>query len=222
MLVEVTDYNDAGRILAEQCAAPYGQLEQKLAELPLQLKASDQAGKQGTPIFDPVGTNAWLKGELMARGFASNHPVPPAFSFLGTDLDFASDGMLVEIQFSNYPFLLNNLLRSELFFKAGTPMPDQPMRAAVIVTKAHMFDASNSTLYYEQAQNQLEALAAKGVFDVPVRLIGLSSPKNEAFTASFNEYHNPRYSRTLVSTQPRLAIARTGRTATSRCCIEFT
>jgi len=221
MQLRISDYNNAAHVLADHYADTYRHIEEVLSALPLQLKASDQDGKQGTPIFDPVGTNAEIKSALEERGIQSNFPVPPEFAFLGTDVDFASGGMLVEVQFSNYPFLLNNLLRSELFFKSQTPMPDAPMRAAVIVTKAHMFDASNSTLYYEQAENQLGALAENGVFDVPMRLIGLFAPRNEPFAAAFNEYHNPRYSRTLVKTEQRRVIARPGRTNRSRCTIEF-
>ena len=221
MILETTDFNGADRVLAEHHAETYKAIEDVLSSLLLQLKASDQDGKQGTPIFDPVGSNAEIKSALEAKGLRANFPVPKEFDFLGTDVDFAASGMLVEVQFSNYPFLLNNLLRSELFFKAKTPMPDKPMQVAVIVTKAHMFDASNSTLYYEQAKNQLGALAENGVFDVPMRLIGLFAPKGEQFEAAFNEYHNPRYSRTLVKSETRTVIAKPGRTNRSRCTIEF-
>lgn len=41
-----------------------------------------------------------------------------------------------------------------------------------------MFPASNSTLYYEQAVNQLTALIKYQVFDVPIRLIGLFEQQN--------------------------------------------
>lgn len=217
MLLEVTDFNDAAEILAAPLAEQYQMLEHTLRDMPVQLKASDQAGKQGTPIFDPVGTNARIKDALDPAVFRPNFPVPAEFAFLGTDVDFATGGMLIEVQFSNYPFLLNNILRSELFFKARTPMPDHPLRVAIIVAKAHMFDASNSTLYYEQARNQLTALATNSVFDVPVRLIGLFAPRDEEFTACFNEYHNPRYSRTLVKSEERRVVARPGRRAQSRC-----
>ena len=221
MLIETCDFNGAEKILGGGLKTEYQQLESCLTALPLQLKASDQAGKQGTAIFDPVGTNASIETALTKLGFVSKHPVSDEFSFLGTDVDFVKNGLLVEIQFSNYPFLLNNLLRSELFFKAKTPMPSSPMSAVIIVTKAHMFDASNSTLYFEQARNQLSALAKNAVFDVPMRLVGLFAPKNEPFVAKFNEYHNPRYSRTLVKGEERQAIARPGPRDGSRCVIEF-
>ncbi|MEH2284834.1 MAG: hypothetical protein V7K90_26540 [Nostoc sp.] len=63
---------------------------------------------------------------------------------------------------SNYPFLLNNTLRSELFFKAKTEFVGYPTNLVIIVTKALMFPASNSTLYYEQAVNQLTARQCRG------------------------------------------------------------
>ena len=68
----------------------------------------------------------------------------------------------------------------------------------IIVTKAHMFPASNSTLYYEQAQKQLDELARHKVFNVPIRLVGLFEQIYGETEAIFTEYENPRYSRTVV------------------------
>jgi len=221
MLVEFVDFNDVAAALQGDCSAAYAALEQALREMPLQLKASDQAGKQGTPIFDPVGTNKAIKSLLEGAGFVANHPVPAEFSCFGIDVDFAANGLIVEVQFSNYPFLINNLMRTDLFFTHAVNMPDAPTRALVLITKAHMFDASNSTLYFEQARDQLTMLAEKKKFAIPVRLIGLFAPKNEEFEACFNERHAARYSRTTVATTTKRAIARPGVLARSRCTIEL-
>ena len=80
-------------------------------------------------------------------------PIPAEYDFLGTGIDFGSQGMLIEVQFSNYPFLLNNTVRSELFWQAKIPLAHKHTEVVVIITKAHMFPASNSTLYYEQGKN---------------------------------------------------------------------
>ncbi|MBX9736177.1 MAG: hypothetical protein K2X32_04560 [Phycisphaerales bacterium] len=221
MIVRTTDFNDAGTVIAQHLAAEYAELEAVLAATPLNLKASDQAGKQGSPIFDPVGTNAAIATALVDRQWTAKHPIPAEFSFLGTDVDFVKNGLLAEVQFSNYPFLLNNLLRSELFFKAKTPLAGHSVRAVVIVAKAFMFDASNSTLYYEQALSQLSALAQNRVFNSPMRLVGLFETTNGPFVARFNEYHNPRYSRTVIRSVLRNAMARPGRSAESRVRIEL-
>ncbi len=221
MLVEITDFNNATGVLAEHYGDDCIKIEEALHDMPLQLKASDQKGIQGVPIFDPKGANARIKEMLEAKGFQSAFPVPQNFRCFGTDIDFVSNGLLVEAQFSNYPFLLNNLLRAELFFKKGTPLPKMAMRVAVIITKAHMFPASQSTLYYEQARDQLGVLAESGAFDVPMRLIGLFAPKDEPFDAAFNEWSNPRYSRTLIKTETRQVVARPGQRSGSRCTIEF-
>jgi hypothetical protein len=68
----------------------------------------------------------------------------------------------------------------------------------VIITKARMFPASNSTLYYEQARQQLTALTQNRVFDVPMRLVGLFAPVGTQIPMRFTEYHNPRYSRIVI------------------------
>ena len=187
--------------------------------MPLHLKASDQAGLQGNLIFDPVGTNEHIKRELMNLRWNANTPIPSQFSFLGTDVDFLKSGLLVEVQFSNYPFLLNNTVRSELFFKARTRLGNSTVDAAVIITKAHMFPASNSTLYYEQAQNQLTELANHNVFDVPIRLVGLFETDSGIADVMFTEYENPRYSRTVVNRSSRRCRISAGRTSRGRCTL---
>ena len=74
--------------------------------MPLHIKASDQAGIQGNPIFDPVGTNEYVKTALIQYNWQSNLPIPVAYSFLGKEVDFGKAGIIIEIQFSNYPYLL--------------------------------------------------------------------------------------------------------------------
>lgn len=155
------------------------------------------------PIFDPVGTNAAIKTSLVGCGWQANVPIPSEFKFLGTDIDFGKKGTVVEVQFSNYPFLLNNLLRSELFFRAKTAFTGASTELVVIVTKAGMFPASNSTLYFEQAVKQLDSLMKHRVFTVPIRLIGLFEILGKNTKAVWTEYENPRYSRTPLSAKTK-------------------
>ncbi len=168
--------------------------------MPLHIKASDQAGIQGTPIFfDPVGTNEHIKNALLQMsGWLANIPIPQQFDFLGTDVTFGKGSVIAEVQFSNYPFLLNNAIRSELFFKARTPLTGVPMDVVIIITKGKMFPASNSTLYYEQAQRQLAALVKNNVFDVPIRLVGLLEQTDGIVDITFTTYSVSRYSRTVA------------------------
>lgn len=218
MLVEYEDFNGAAELLAGDYAGVWGDVEAVLRAMPLHLKASDQAGLQGNPIFDPVGTNAHIKEALGQRGWSSNLAIPSEFSFLGTDVDFAKRGMLLEAQFSNYPFLLNNVVRSELFSKSEVAFDDDPVECVVIVTKGHMFPASNSTLYYEQAVDQLRELAKYNVFDAPMRVVGLLEQVGEV-TARWTEYHRPRYSRTVTSQVDCTCAVAAGRSARSRCSL---
>ena len=199
MDMQVQDYNGADHQLWSYHADAWLELEAVVQALPLHLKASDQAGTKGAAIFDPVGTNEFFKKQLIASDWKHGIPIPKQFSFLGTHVDFAKKGTLLEVQFSNYPFLLNNTVRSELFFKAEMPLAGRPTELAIILTKAHMFPASNSTLYYEQAVKQLDELIRHDLFRVPIRVIGLFSPIGEPVDAVFTEYQNPRYSRTVVT-----------------------
>lgn len=196
MRVQFTDFMGADTAIAAGYSQQWLELEQVLGAMPLHLKASDQDGKQGSAIFDPVGTNEHIARALVTRGWSGKIAIPEPFTFLGTDVDFGKQGVVVEVQFSNYPFLLNNTIRSELFYRAETVFHQLPTRLVVIVTKAGMFPSSNSTLYYEQALSQLTALAEHGVFTVPIRLVGLFEQQGPV-TATWTDYSAARYSRTV-------------------------
>lgn len=201
MDIKITDYNDPDAILGATLAQEWQQVLTTIEKMPLHLKASDQKGRQGSLIFDPVGTNAYLKARLATYNWRATK-IEPEYAFLGIDVDFAKSGVILEAQFSNYPFLLNNLIRSELFFREAVQFDGAPMSVVVIVVKAAMFPASNSTLYYEQAVNQLNGLAKFKLFKVPVRLIGLFSPTSHGVDANFTSYTASRYSRTVSETTP--------------------
>ncbi|MBD2666429.1 hypothetical protein B6N60_02470 [Richelia sinica FACHB-800] len=189
--------------------------------MPLHIKASDQAGIQGNPIFDPVGTNEYIKAALIQSGWQPNLPIPTPYRFLGKEVDFGKSGIIIEIQFSNYPYLLNNTLRSELFFKAKTEFAGQATNLLILVTKALMFPASNSTLYYEQAVNQLTALVMNQVFDIPIRLIGLFEQANTTVPVVWSQYSSTRYSRTVQTRMPRQCEIMPGRSPNSRCKLQL-
>lgn len=199
MDLQITDFNPPKGGFDQQWGKEWAELKDALEATPLHLKASDQAGIQGSPIFDPVGTNEHIGALLGRQGWAERVPIPSKFDFLGKDVDFVKNDVLAEVQFSNYPFLLNNLLRSELLVNSKTPMNGHVIKGVVIITKAKLYPSSNSTLYYEQALNQLSALSANSVFDVPLRLVGLFSPVGKKFKATWTDYHAARYSRTVVN-----------------------
>jgi len=197
MEIKIEDYNNANSIIDDKYKHEWNEIENIIQTMPLHIKASDQAGKQGQAIFDPVGTNAFIKNKMQDIGWIPNKEIPEEYRFLGTDIDFVKAGILIEVQFSNYPFLLNNLLRSELFFQAKTKFIASEADLLIIITKGHMFPASNSTLYFEQARNQLNALANNNVFDIPIRLVGLVSPISDSVQCNWTTYDDPRYSRTV-------------------------
>lgn len=215
MRIEFTDFNEAQEVLEGDSLADWADIASVLSQLPLHLKASDQAGKRGTPIFDAVGTNQRIKDELLSLGWRSGLAIPDQFKFLGTDVDFAKNEVVAEVQFSNYPFLLNNTIRSEMFYKADLRFTHSIVRVVIIITKGWMFPSSNSTLYYEQAVKQLQELHRNRIFDVPIRLVGLFAPMGPN-TAVWTEYSDPRYSRTVVSRESAKIAIEPGNTARSR------
>lgn len=198
MIIKYSDYNGAEKVIDIKYKNEWAQLEKVLLEMPLHLKTSDQAGKIGSFIFNPVGTNHHIKNGLEKLKWLSNIPIPVKYNFLGIDIDFGIGGIVIEVQFSNYPFLLNNLVRSELFYKSKTTLASEPTDLLIIITKAHMFPASNSTLYYEQAIKQINELSANNVFDIPIRVIGLFAEKDKEVHAKLTKYDKDRYSRTIV------------------------
>ncbi|QDV84569.1 BglII/BstYI family type II restriction endonuclease [Planctomycetes bacterium TBK1r] len=203
MDIEWTDFNGAGELLSEKYADEWLELHSVLTAMPLHLKASDQKGKVGTHIFNPVGTNQYIKHHLSKQGWKTNIPVPAELRFLGIDVDLTRDGVVLEVQFSNYPFLLNNVIRSELFFRTGAAFTSGKLEMLIVVTKAGRFPASNSTLYYEQAITQLAGLDNHKIFDVPVRVVGLFSEVNSVVPCVYGKYSAKRYSRTIETEEQK-------------------
>jgi hypothetical protein len=220
MIIEFHDFNSADKVITGNYATEWGEIKEVLERMPLHLKESDQAGIQGRPIFDPVGTNGYIKDGLKAKHWKSNIPVPGEYDFMGTDIDFGKNGFIGEAQFSNYPFLLNNILRAELFFKGGVILSDRKTACLFIITKAHMFPASNSTLYYEQAKYQLDALSKNKVFDAPIRLVGLKENMGRRIRVIWTTYAKPRYSRTVSKRAKLTCDINRGRSEESRCTIK--
>jgi hypothetical protein len=220
VLISVTDFNGAEDIFSGALQTQWDELENVLRAMPLHVKASDQAGIKGRAIFDPVGTNHYLKSALSGLGWGTNISIPYEYAFLGTDVDFFKAGLLVEAQFSTYAFLPNNMLRSELFFKAGTLFQGAAVQAIAVITKGRMFPAANSTLYYEQAVSQLSSLAKHKLFEIPLRVVGLVEKTGTPIIAKLTKYHNARYSRTVVTQLDHHCIITPGKKA-RRCFLEL-
>jgi hypothetical protein len=134
MELQITDFNNSDSVLTKSYEKEWKQVQDALEQMPLHLKASDQLGRQGSLIFDPVGTNAYIKKVLGPLGWLATQ-IAPEYAFLGLDVDFARKGVILEAQFSNYPFLLNNLLRSELFYREKVSFAGGVMGVAVILVK---------------------------------------------------------------------------------------
>jgi hypothetical protein len=201
MIIQIADYNQSETIIDKHLQVEWKEIESTLLRMPLHLKASDEEGIQDTPMFDPVGTNSFIKDDLVHKQWENNISIPPEFKFLGKDIDFGKSGLLVEAQFSHYSFLFNNTMRSEFFFRSQLNCAGRPVQLAIIITKAHMIKSANSSLYYEQAVKQLNSMNQYHLFDMPIRLVGLFERTGENIPIKWTEYDNRRYSRTVTTRQ---------------------
>ena len=204
----IQDYNQVNSVITKKYTNEWNEIQRVLTQMPLFVKDSDQKGKQGAKIFNPVGTNKAIEEGLRLCNWFFKMPIPAEYAFLGTDIDFVKKGVLVEAQFSNYPFLLNNIQRSELFYKSKMIFDKVETDLLIVITKCHLLPASNSTLYYEQAVKQLNALSAANVFTIPVRLIGLTEDIDRPIQVKNITYDNARYSRTESEVREQRAIIR--------------
>ena len=170
------DFAGAAEFFAGSGSRRWAELDAVLTRARVHLQPSDQAGKRGIPIFDPKGTNRELT-ELAHDAGWNSVPVPDALTEFGVDWDSGKGTVLAEWQFSNYPFLWNNIIRTQGVFASQTPLIGMSgIEALVIVTKSGIFPASNSTLYFEQARAQINAVMSFAAFTVPIRLVGLTVP----------------------------------------------
>lgn len=200
MEIELTDYNDAGKAIEKQFAKEFEELASALKSMPLFLKNSDQREHIGRLNFDPVATNGFLKESLQTTGWRINVPIPSKYSPLGTGVDFAKRGLILEAQFSNYPFLINNIVRTELFFQSKLELlAGSPVGLMIIISKSKLYPSANSSLYYEQAKSQLQFMAENSIFEIPLRLIGLKTKQTQNVNAVWTGYSANRYSRTVAS-----------------------
>lgn len=195
MLIQVTDFNGATEATQSAYGKQWQELEDVLGNMPLHVKASGQAGRIGRLVFDPIGSNRAIKEALSGRGWRSDIPIPLEYGFLGRSLDVGKEGVIGEIQFSNYPFLVNNLMRADMLYKVAVPLTGVPTGLAIIVTKARMFHAAQSSLDFDLARRQLDALSA--YVEVPTRLVGLFEERGSRLPAVVTEYTG-RTSRTVI------------------------
>lgn len=192
----VTDFNGAEAYFATDGASEWKDISTVLEKMPIFLQSSDEASKKGTPIFDPKGSNAHLTGETAKLGWIKV-AIPPELAVFGKDWDRGKGGTLAEFQFSNYPFLWNNVIRAELLAAMNVALPGLgATKALLVITKSGSFPSSNSTLYYEQALAQANlAVESKKLFTIPTRLVGLCIPKGaDQIEAAWSVYSG-RYGR---------------------------
>ena len=207
MLYEIADFNGAAKYFESTGAQRWGEIDDILTDLIPQFQPSDQASKIGEPIFDPKGTNAKLTTAAAALGW-NKIPVPDSLRPFGLDWDGGKGTVIAEWQFSNYPFLWNNVIRSEAVFqsKARLPQLSGPVEALIVVTKSGRLPSSNSTLYYEQARAQLNTVTTLGVFELPIRIVGLTIEDGATeVDIAWNTYQE-RYGRVAVSTRRTMGV----------------
>jgi hypothetical protein len=165
MKIKIEKFNGSSKFLDD--------IDNAASKLPYFTKPSKQKTKIGSLVFDPVKTNNFLKQFFVENGWKPNVKIPPSFSHMGIHVDFLKDGVVMEVQFSNYPFLLNNIIRTEIFKKSLLKLDDSIVNELIIVTKAKNIPSANSSLYFEQAKNQIDSIIKYNMIDLPITLIGL-------------------------------------------------
>jgi len=197
------DFNAADEYFSGPGQMEWQDIEAMLDELVPRFQPSRQARKIDSPIFDPKGTNLALNEAAKRRGW-SKITVPIALRPFGTDWDAGKNGVLAEWQFSNYPFLGNNVIRTEVVYLQQPPLDGiRRVDALLVVAKSGVFPSSNSSLYFEQAAAQLDLVVTQlDVFDIPIRLVGLGiSPNTSRIDAEWTTYAD-RTSRTPTAIEP--------------------
>lgn len=195
MKIDKYDINDFS---SKANPALVNEIEITLNALPLYVKKSDQAGHTNHLVFSPVATNSFLEKKLHRLGWGKI-PVPENYRAFGIDIDFGKNNLLVEAQFSNYPFFTNNVVRSNILYNANAILPPiGEIEAVIIITKAKLFEAANSTLYFEQAVEQTKLMMQHSPIQIPLRIIGLTANRGITQRARIVTFHRDRYSRTVV------------------------
>ena len=183
-------FRGAWKIIQRQYAPRWRQLRRVLARMPTHLKPSNQTGKKGEPVFDPVGTNAYLNERLSQAGWIKpGIPRTSPLAVFGTGLDWGEQGLLVEVQFSNYPFCLNNLARAEVLQREQFSLSGHPVEDLILISKARMFPSANSSLHYEQAVGQLQIMMeGHDIFRIPTLVVGLFEKTNKIVKVVWSSY----------------------------------
>jgi len=192
VIIKTKDFYGAANEIQNSFRSEWYELEDVISKMPVYLKPSGESGMEGDPIFDPVGINAHVKEKLTSKGWNAGASIPSQFDRLGKDVDFAKNGAILEVQFSNYPFVSNNIIRSETFYQKNISFGGDETGILFIVSKGKMFPASQSTLYYEQAVGQIKSIEVD--LDIPIRVVGMFESKNKVVDVKWTDYED-RYSR---------------------------
>jgi len=208
VIFDITDFNNSSQYFRSHGRQEWDDISDIISNMPLYLQPSQQSGIVGNAIFDPKATNNYLTTNTHQRSWRTIH-VPPQLQMFGKHWDSGKNGTLAEWQFSNYPFLWNNIIRTEAVISSNTNLNNNVLpKGLIIVTKSGMIPSSNSTLYYEQARAQISSVISLNVFKLPIRLIGLVIPTTlNEIDAVWTKYPNS-YSRVGRSITNRFSIQR--------------
>jgi hypothetical protein len=188
MKLELRDFNGADQHFAGPGREAWSVVQGLLDAMPLYLQASGQRERKGSLIFDPKGTNAHLEAAAGMVGW-TKRDLPEDLLEFGVAVDSGHGGHIVERQFSNYPFLWNNLVRTQCLYARRCRLPGMAaLETAIIVTNVLEMPSSNSTLYYEQAVRQIGTVVSFGMVTVPIRLVGLTVPIRVPFECVVTRY----------------------------------
>lgn len=150
-MIKVFEYSHLGgsEILQVRFAEIDQQIDDVIADIKNveRLKKSKEKTKKGKLLYSPKDLNERFRKGLNARGFEEmrsyfniefeGHDYTIKNSF--KQIDFAKDGVLVEVQFGKYPFMFYDLFKFQYFFN------ESKAEVGVEIVPTHLLKKEMST-----------------------------------------------------------------------------
>lgn len=192
MKFKVDASNKGAQVLNDKFESELEDIRTALERTDYHVKKCNQKDRENETIFDPIGTNAAIKNELVNLGWdAGVGFVDPGYSS-GKDIDFWKNGVGVEVQFSHYTSLDSDMNRLERLYEDVLELKgNREVKAGVVVVVSQDMPTSQSVAHFQQAVER----AAKSISSIPTFMFGIQPPK-QGEDVFYCTYPKPR-SRTL-------------------------
>jgi len=194
----ICSVNDGEDLLRTKFPSEHRDICTVLSTIVCPMKESQQSGKQGVWIFDPIGMNAILREQLTMRGWKAKVPLAERRK-AGNDVDFYKNGVVIEAQFGNFAYLQSDVARLEALHTGVVQLRGSPpVELGVLITVQKNMPRANSVSDFEIATTRAVIIART----IPLVVFGLDAPK-AGEEIILNRYQGQR-SRTLISSETKI------------------